>query len=83
MDVSERSARSKGATLGPGIVVLLARSVCPLAEVSRAVAQQRLTDAEAAYAARVQSNRDDVVGLDLAMARVQSARAMLDVASAA
>ena len=37
LELSERSARSRGATLGPGVAVLLATSVCPLAEVARVV----------------------------------------------
>jgi NADH:ubiquinone oxidoreductase subunit F (NADH-binding) len=37
IELSERSAKSKGATFGPGVVVLLPRSVCPLAEVARVV----------------------------------------------
>jgi F-type H+-transporting ATPase subunit epsilon len=71
------------AEVTPDRCTVLADEAIPLAEVSRSVAQQRLTEAEAAYAARVQSHREDVAGLDLAMARVQSARAMLDIASAA
>jgi NADH:ubiquinone oxidoreductase subunit F (NADH-binding) len=37
LELSETGARRIGATLGPGIVVLLERSVCPLSEVASVV----------------------------------------------
>jgi len=37
IDLTETSARQHKATLGPGVVILLPRSVCPLVEVARVV----------------------------------------------
>jgi F-type H+-transporting ATPase subunit epsilon len=71
------------AEVTPERCTVLADETIPIAEVSRSVAQQRLAEAEAAYAARVQSDRNDVPALDLAMARIQSARAMLELAGSA
>jgi F-type H+-transporting ATPase subunit epsilon len=70
------------AEITPERCTVLADEAVPPAEVSRSVAQQRLTAAEASYAAQVEKDRDDVVALDEAMARVQSARAMLELAGA-
>lgn len=59
---------------------VLADDAVPVAELSRADAQARLTEAEAAYAG---TDRMDVGALDAAMARVQSARARVEAAAAA
>jgi F-type H+-transporting ATPase subunit epsilon len=59
---------------------VLATEVLPVAEVSRAVGEKRLADAEAAYAS---ADKNDVVTLDLIMDRMQSARAMIEAAGAA
>ena len=59
---------------------VLATEVLPVAEVSRAVGEKRLADAEAAYAS---ADKNDVVTLDLVMDRIQSARAMIEAAGAA
>jgi NADH:ubiquinone oxidoreductase subunit F (NADH-binding) len=37
LELSEAAARRAGATLGPGVIVLLDHTVCPLAEVARVV----------------------------------------------
>lgn len=57
---------------------VLATEVVPVAEVSRSVADKRLAEADAAYAA---ANKNDVVTLDLIMDRIQSARAMGEAAT--
>ena len=59
---------------------VLATEVVPVAEVSRSVAEKRLAEADAAYAA---ANKNDVVTLDLIMDRIQSARAMGEAATGA
>src|ERR1035437_4475205 len=59
---------------------VLATEVLPVGEVSRAVGEKRLADAEAAYEA---ADKNDVVTLDMVMDRIQSARAMIEAAGAA
>ena len=59
---------------------VLATEVLPVGEVSRAVGERRLADAEAAYAG---ADKNDVVTLDAIMDRIQSARAMIEAAGAA
>ena len=57
------------AEVTPERCTVLATEVLPAAEVSRAVAEKRVTEAEAAYAA---ADKNDVATLDLAMDRIQS-----------
>ena len=68
------------AEITPERCTVLADEAVPVAEVSRAAAQQRLVDAEQALAG---VDRMDVTAQDLAASRVQSARAMLAAAEAA
>ncbi len=70
------------AEVTPERCTVLADEALPTGEVSKAKAQARLAEAEAAYAAQVAADRTDVPALDLAMARIQSARAMQDAAEA-
>src|SRR5215213_954919 len=65
----------------PDRCTVLADEAPPVAEVSRAEAERRLTAAEAAYAEVTAS--DPVERRDIAMGRVQSARAMRYAAGAA
>ena len=59
---------------------VLADEATPVAEVSRAAAQERLRQAEADYAAADQAN---VPSVEAALARIQSAQAMVAAAGAA
>ena len=59
---------------------VLADEAIPVAEVSRKVAEARLTEADAAYAA---ADKLDSPALDVAMQRQQAARAMVAAAEAA
>jgi len=59
---------------------ILANEAIPVAEVSRTTAQQRLTDAEQAWAA---VDKMDMPAIDNVLDRLQSARAMLEAAEAA
>ena len=59
---------------------MLADEAIPVSEVSRRVADTRLADADAAYAA---ADKSDIPALDAAMARQQAARAMVAAAEAA
>ncbi len=68
------------AEVTPERCTVLANEVLPLAEVSRSAAEARLADAKAAYDA---ADKMDPAAIDLAMARLQSANAMLDAAQAA
>ena|SRR5450756_967518 len=68
------------AEVTPTRVTVLANEATPVADVSRAEAERRLAEGEAAYAA---ADRLDVPALDAAMDRIQSAQAMLAAASAA
>lgn len=58
---------------------VLADEALPLGEVSKAEGERRLKEAESAYDA---TDKMDVPALDAAMARMQSARAMIEVAEA-
>jgi F-type H+-transporting ATPase subunit epsilon len=61
-------------------VTILAEEATPLSSLSKAEAQQRIVDAEAALAAAA---NDTPERRDAAMERVLSARAMLEAATAA
>ena len=65
----------------PDRCTVLADEATPVAEVSRAEAERRLAAAEAAFAEVTAT--DTAERRDLAMGRVQSARAMRDAAGAA
>ena len=67
------------AEVTPERCTVLADEAVPTTELSRAQAQTRLQEAEAAYAA---ADRMDVAALDAAMARTQAARAMVAAAEA-
>ena len=80
-NVTERLYVAGGfAEVTPERCTVLANEVRPVAEVSRAAAEKRLAEAEAAYAG---IDRFDVVSLDAGMDRIQSARAMIECAAAA
>ena len=68
------------AEVTPERCTVLATEIVPVGEVSRATAEKRLADAEAAYAA---ADKNDVATLDITMDRIQSARAMIEAVSAA
>jgi len=57
---------------------VLADEAIPVAELSRAEGEQRLSAAKAAYAT---ADKMDVAALDLLMDQMQSARAMIDAAA--
>jgi F-type H+-transporting ATPase subunit epsilon len=59
-------------------VTVLADEIFAIPELSRAEGERRLTAAEAEYAA---ADKDDMVAIDAAMDRMQSARAMLEAAA--
>jgi F-type H+-transporting ATPase subunit epsilon len=65
------------AEVTPERCTILATEVVPVAEVSRAVGDKRLAEAEADYAS---ADKNDVATLDLMMDRMQSARAMIEAA---
>ena len=67
------------AEITPERCTVLASEVLPPAELSRAEADRRLAEAEAAYAA---TDKMDAVALEAEMDRMQSARAMRDLAEA-
>ena len=62
------------AEVTPERCTVLANEVLPVSELNVATAQQRLAEATAAFDA---INKMDVVALDLAMDRIQSAQAMV------
>ena len=68
------------AEITPERVTVLADEAWPVTELSRAEGERRLTDAQAAYDA---ADKTDVPALDRAMDRMQSARAMIESATAA
>ena len=68
------------AEVTPERVTVLATEATPSAEVSKAEGERRMAAAEADYAA---ADKMDVVTLDAAMDRIQSARAMVEAAHAA
>ncbi len=77
--VTDRLFVSGGfAEITPSRVTVLADEATPVAEVSRAEGERRLTEADAAYAA---ADKMDVPGLDAVMDRQQSARAMIEAAA--
>ncbi len=79
-NVTERLYVSGGfAEVTPERVTILATEAIPVAEVSRAEGDKRLAAAEADYAA---ADKNDMLTLDAAMDRMQSARAMLEAAPA-
>ena len=67
------------AEVTPERVTVLATEATPAADVSRAEGEKRLAAAEADYAA---ADKSDVVLLDAAMDRIQSARALVEAAAA-
>ena len=78
--VTQRLFVSGGfAEVTPERCTVLADEAVPLAEVSRSAAQARLAEAQAAYDS---ADKMDMASVDQAMARVQSAQAMLAVAQA-
>ncbi len=79
--VTDRLFVSGGfAEVTPQRVTLLADEAIPLAEVSRGEAERRLAAAQAAYDT---AGKLDVPEEDAAIARIQSAQAMLEAAQAA
>lgn len=68
------------AEITPERCTVLASEVIPLPELSKAEGERRLAAAEEAYVAADKTNMEAVV---LAMDRLQSARAMLELAQAA
>ena len=68
------------AEITPERCTVLADEAVPVAEVSRAAGEARLAAAEADYAA---VDKLDIPGIELAMGRIQSARAMIAAAEAA
>jgi F-type H+-transporting ATPase subunit epsilon len=79
--VTERLFVSGGfAEVTPERVTVLANEATSVAELSRAEGERRLAAAEAEYAA---ADKMDVPALDVAMDRLQSARALLESARAA
>jgi F-type H+-transporting ATPase subunit epsilon len=79
--VTDRLYVSGGfAEITPERCAVLATEVMPVAEVSRAEAERRLAAAEEAYVA---ADKMDIGAVDAAMDRIQSARAMLELAQAA
>jgi F-type H+-transporting ATPase subunit epsilon len=76
--ISERLFVDGGfAEVTPERCTVLANHAIPLAEVNKAEAEKRLTEAEAAYAA---ADTRDVAIEDAAQDAVQSARAMVEAA---
>jgi F-type H+-transporting ATPase subunit epsilon len=67
------------AEVTPERCTVLANEVVPLGEVTRAAAEQRLAEAEAAYEA---ADKRDTAIEDAALDRIQSARAMVEAAGA-
>ncbi len=65
------------AEVTPERCTVLANEAIPVGELSRATAEQRLIDANAAFAA---VNKMDVAAIDAAMDRIQAARAMVEAA---
>ncbi len=79
--VVERLFVSGGfAEVTPTRVTVLANEATPIASVSRAEGETRLSAAQADYD---KTDKNDVAALDAAMDRMQSARAMIAAAQAA
>ncbi len=68
------------AEITPERCTVLADEAIPVSEVSRRVADGRLAEADAAYAA---ADKTDIPALDAVMGRQQAARAMVAAAQAA
>ncbi len=68
------------AEITPERCTVLADEAVPVSEVSRQVAEARLAEADAAYAA---ADKTDIAALDTIMGRQQAARAMVAAAEAA
>jgi len=80
-EVTDRLFVSGGfAEITPERCTVLANEAIPLAEVSKSEAERRLAAAEEAYVA---ADKMDIAAVDAAMDRIQSARAMLELAQAA
>ena len=62
----------------PERVTVLATEAIPSGEVSKAEGERRMAAAEADYDA---ADKADVTSLDVAMDKIQSARAMVDAAA--
>ena len=76
--VTDRLYVSGGfAEITPDRVTVLADEAAPVADITRAEGERRLTEADAAYAA---ADKLDVPALEAAMDRQQSARAMIEAA---
>lgn len=79
--VTERLFVTGGyAEITPSRVTVLADEAMPVAEVSRAEGERRLAAAQGEYE---RADKTNVAAIDAAMARQQSARAMIEVAEAA
>ena len=79
--VTERLFVSGGfAEITPSRVTVLADEATPVAQLSRAEGERRLAAAQADYD---RASKTDVPALDAAMARLQSARALIEAAGAA
>lgn len=79
--VTDRLYVSGGfAEITPERCTVLATEALPVAELSKTQAEQRLAAAEEAYVA---ADKQDIPAVDAAMDRIQSARAMLELAQAA
>ena len=77
--VTDRLFVSGGfAEITPERCTVLADEAVPVGELSRAEGERRLTEAQADYD---RTDKMDVATLDLAMDRMQSARAMVEAAS--
>ena len=78
--VTDRLFVSGGfAEITPERCTVLADEAVPTSELSRGEGERRLTEAQAEYD---RTDKMDVAALDLAMDRMQSARAMVEAASA-
>ncbi len=78
--VTDRLFVSGGfAEITPERCTVLADEAVPTADLSRAEGERRLSEAQADYD---RADKMDVAALDLAMDRMQSARAMVEAASA-
>ena len=80
-EITDRLFVSGGfAEITPTRVTVLADEATPVANVSRAEGERRLASAQGDYD---RADKMDVAALDAAMARLQSARAMIEAAQAA
>lgn len=67
------------AEVTPERCTVLANEAIPVSELSRATAEQRLSEANTAFGS---VDKMDVIAIDAAMDRIQSARAMVEAADA-